>query len=46
MIQDGKAVLQIPNKADLSLLLGTSQNPRQYRRLGAQTGVYPAANGT
>ena len=27
------------NKADLSLLLGTSQNPRQYRRLGGSNWV-------
>ena len=40
MIQDGKAVLQIPlTKRTCRLLLGTPQNPRQYRRLGGQSWV-------
>ena len=31
-------------KRTCRLLLGTPQNPRQYRRLGAKLGVYPATN--
>ena len=45
MIQDGKAVLQIPlTKRTCRLLLGTPQNFRHNRRLGGKLGVYPATN--
>ena len=40
MIQDGKVVLQVRQQSGLVvLLLGTPQNPRQYRRLGGLSWV-------
>ena len=41
MIQDGKAVLQIHNKADLSFYWA-SQNSRQYRQSWRQAGCLPS----